>query len=146
MCNLALDISFAQVYLLCFLVFCQDPRAGRKLIDNPPITEDEAVRSVKTYQLVRQALAPRRRGVHSVSRDIQLSSREKSRSPPPTPCSDSYGSVRHDVSQRQESVAHSSLASNRGNRGVLHLVLAVVTGGPGCAMLAISRGIFGENA
>lgn len=101
--------------VLRFAMGCQDPRAGRKLIDNPPITVDEAVRRVKTYQLSRQALAPRRRGIHSVSRDGQLSGGEQSRSPSPAPRSDSCNSVRRDVSPRQESVAHSSLANNRGN-------------------------------
>lgn len=101
--------------VLRFAMGCLDLRAGRELIDNPPITVDEAVRRIKTYQLSRQALAPRRRGVHSVSRDGQLSGGEQSRSPLPAPRSDSYNSVRRDVSPRQESVAHSSLASNRGN-------------------------------
>uniref|UniRef100_K1PX51 Uncharacterized protein n=1 Tax=Magallana gigas TaxID=29159 RepID=K1PX51_MAGGI len=101
--------------VLRFAMRCQDPRAGRKLIDNPPLTVDEAVRRVKTYQLSRQAFAPRRRGVHSVSRDGQLSGGEQSRSPSPAPRRDSYNSVRRDGSPRQESVAHSSLASNRGN-------------------------------
>lgn len=100
---------------LRFAMGCQDPRAGRKLIDNPPITVDEAVRRVKTYQLSRQALAPRRRGVHSVSRDGQLSGGEQSRSPSPAPRSESYGSMRRDVPPRQESAARSSLTSNRGN-------------------------------
>lgn len=50
-----------------------------------------------------------------MSRDGQLSGGEQSRSPSPAPRSDSYGLVRHDVPQRQESVANSSLASNRGN-------------------------------
>lgn len=59
--------------VLQFAIGCQDPRAGRKLIDNLPITVDEAVQRVKTYQLRRQPLEPRRRGVHSVSRDGQLS-------------------------------------------------------------------------
>lgn len=93
----------------------QDPRAGRKLIDNPPITVNKDVQRIKTYQLSRQALAPRRRGEHSVSQYGQLSGGEQLRSPSPAPRSYSYGSVRHDVSHRQESVAHSSLASNRGN-------------------------------
>lgn len=45
--------------VLRFAISCQDPRAGRKLIDNPPITIDEAMRKVKTHQLCRQALALR---------------------------------------------------------------------------------------
>lgn len=65
--------------VLRFAMGCQDPRAGRKLIDNPPITVDIGVRRVKTYQLSRQALVPRRRGVHSVSRDGQLSRGDQSR-------------------------------------------------------------------
>lgn len=45
--------------VLRFAISCQDPQAGRKLIDNPPITIDETMRKVKTYQLCRQALALR---------------------------------------------------------------------------------------
>lgn len=101
--------------VLRFTMGCQDLRTGRKLIDNPPITVDIGVRRVKTYQLSRQALVPRRRGVHSVSRDGQLSRGEQSKSPSPAPRSKSYGSVRRDIPQRQGSVAHSSLATNRGN-------------------------------
>lgn len=60
---------------------CQNPPAGRKLIHDPSITLDEAVRRVKTYQLNQPALAPRRRGVHSVSRDSQSPGGAQSRSP-----------------------------------------------------------------
>lgn len=35
--------------VLRFAMGCQDPRAERKLIDNPPITVDKAVGRVKTY-------------------------------------------------------------------------------------------------
>ena len=45
---------------------CQDIRADRRLIDNPPLSLDEAVRHVKTNQLSGRALTSRSRGVHAV--------------------------------------------------------------------------------
>ena len=49
-----------------FAIGCNDPTAGRQVLDRTPCTMDEAVRRVKTYQLSRQVLT-RRRGVRSVS-------------------------------------------------------------------------------
>ena len=61
-----------------FAMGCNDPRAGRQLLDRTPCTMDEAMRRVKTYQLSRQAFT-QRRGVRSVS----LSDRDQSKSPSP---------------------------------------------------------------
>ena len=64
--------------IMRFAMGCNDPRAGRQLLDRTPCTMDEAVRRVKTYQLSRQAFT-QRRGVRSVS----LSDRDQSKSPSP---------------------------------------------------------------
>ena len=42
---------------------CNDPSAGRQLLDRTPCTMDEAVRSVTTYQLSQRQTMTRRRGV-----------------------------------------------------------------------------------
>lgn len=44
--------------VLRFAMGCQDPRLGHKLINNPPISVDEAMQRVRTYQLRQQGLAP----------------------------------------------------------------------------------------
>lgn len=46
---------------------CNDRRAGRKLIESPPSTVDEAVHRVKTYQLSHQVFDPCPREVRMVS-------------------------------------------------------------------------------
>ena len=62
---------------------CQDVRAGRRLIDSPPLSLDETVRLVKTYQLSHRALAPRRRGVHAARYSDRSSVEETSRTRSP---------------------------------------------------------------
>ena len=62
--------------IMRFAMGCNDPSAGRQLLDHTPCTMDGAVRRVKTYQLSRQALT-RRLGLRSVT----LSDRDQSRSP-----------------------------------------------------------------
>uniref|UniRef100_K1R062 Uncharacterized protein n=1 Tax=Magallana gigas TaxID=29159 RepID=K1R062_MAGGI len=49
------------------LAICNDTRVGRKLIESPPSTVDEAVHRVKTYQLSHQVFDPCRREVRMVS-------------------------------------------------------------------------------
>ena len=52
--------------IMRFAMGCNDPSAGRQLLDRTPCTMDETVRRVTTYQLSRQTMT-RRRGVRSVS-------------------------------------------------------------------------------
>ena len=61
-----------------FAMGCNDPSAGRQLLDRTSCNMDDEVRRVKTYQQSRQALT-RRRGVLSVS----LSDRDQTRCPSP---------------------------------------------------------------
>ena len=53
--------------VLRFAMGCNDTRVGRKLIESPPSTVDEAVHRVKTYQLSHQVFDPCRREVRMVS-------------------------------------------------------------------------------
>ena len=39
--------------IMRFAMGCNDPNAGRQVLDRTPCTLDEAVRRVKTYQLSR---------------------------------------------------------------------------------------------
>lgn len=80
---------------------CQDQQAEWKLIDNPPISIDEAVWRVKSTNLADKLWRHGALGIHSLSLDGQLSGGEQSISPSPAPRSDLYRSVRRDGSQRQ---------------------------------------------
>lgn len=53
--------------VLRFAMGCNDTRVGRKLIESPPSTVDEAVHRVKTYQLSHQVFDPCRREVRMMS-------------------------------------------------------------------------------
>lgn len=53
--------------VLRFAMGCNDTRVGRKLIESPSSTVDEAVHRVKTYQLSHQVFDPCRREVRMVS-------------------------------------------------------------------------------
>ena len=76
--------------VLRFAMGCQDTRAGRSLIDTPPISLDEAVRCVKTYQLSRRAFTPRRRVLHAMSYGDPSSEEETYRSPSLVPHRERY--------------------------------------------------------
>ncbi|XP_062613887.1 uncharacterized protein LOC134275636 [Saccostrea cucullata] len=100
---------------------CLDVRAGRRLIDSPPVNIHEAVLRIKTYQLSRQALAHRRKGVRSVPGESQSSGGEPSKSPSPRRATyegrDQERSPRSEQSSRGRSGRGQGAGATQGRRG-----------------------------
>ena len=118
--------------MMRFAMGCNDPSAGRQLLDRTPCAMDEAVRRVKTYQLSRQALTGRR-GVRSVS----LSDKDQSSSPSPargkvkvTDASSKSPSLTKRGRARRDKPNHSSTNASPKSKTPL------------CAIRATSRDIF----